>query len=402
MTNALTQVDSAPNPDAPASEPFQLLIVTGAAGDSPADCHERTQLPIARQGQAIARILVPGAVKLGDNVELSADGQQVLAAASGQVRVRDNRIWVEHILEIRGDVDYSTGSVEFEQDIIIRGSILDLFRVVSGGSIKVGRAVESAEVRAAVDLLVAGAIAGKDKGSCVAGRNVAAKHISGATVEAGNDVIARTEVCHSRIICGGQLKVETGAVRASHVTAVGGVHCGVLGCMSSSRTTVEAGIDEPLRRLATATVGKIKNDRQQIDKLRQTLEPLMRNQKALTAQQKERATELLFRANEVEEGHQKTVDELRSRSEESATRVREQIQVEHALCAGVIIRFPGLEATVPSVVQGPIRIAPSKDQTDRRIEILRPGRGAAGFALETRCTSDDVKSALHMVLAKRT
>jgi len=392
-----------PVPDAVSAAflPLEMLIGAGGAAASPAANHyQRHPLSIAQTGQAIARVLVPEAIELGPNVQLSADGREVVATVCGQVRMSGKRIWVEEVLEIAGDVDFSTGCIEYKQDIIVRGSVLDLFKVTGGGTVRVGRAVEAAEVRAALDLLVAGAIAGKEKGRCFAGRNLKAKHISNATLEAGNDVIAKTEITHSRIICGGRLRVDHGALVASHVTANAGVCCGVLGCTSESETLVEAGMDEFLRRLSLASIPKLQADLKQIEKIQQTVKPLMYNQKSLNPAQKEKATELLCLASDMEEGNRQAIELLQRRSDEAAARSKPEIVVGHSVCAGVTVRFPGLEATIPSPMKGPLRIFPRRVLAEPRIMVSSDDHRKP-FALQTRRWSDEAMDALSRVLPGR-
>ncbi len=380
---------------------FEMLSLSAGQEGKEADSHyDRCNVPIASAGQAIARVDEPARTELGPNTAWAPDGVTVVATASGQVRTHESRIWIDEVLGIAGDVDFKTGNVDYARDICISGCVRDLFKVTCGGTIRVVRDVEAAEVRAAIDLLVTGAISGKEKGHCYAGHDVHARYIRNASVDAGNDVVAVNEISQSRVICGGRVRLDRGAIMAGHITAVGGVTCHSLGCSSDSQTIIEAGVDPALRSLAAEHAPQIDADIKQIAKIRETVEPLMRHQKGLTAQQKEKATELLYNAAEVEERNQATIDLLRKAHAAAAARCKEEIDVSGTIESGVVIRFRGVEAEVPSGIRGPMRIVPRAVGGSRQIVVTHRG-SASGFGLETRQVPDPVMDALERVIATK-
>ncbi len=383
----------------PPAEPLELLEVAAAeSGSEAGNYYDRSRIRLAQAGQPIAKVLVREKIRLGPNVEFSPDGQQILAKEPGQVNWHSGRIWVESVLEIRGDVDFTTGCIEFAHDVSVRGSVLDLFKITSGGTVRVGHAVEAAHIQAAVDLLVNGPIVGKGKGHCIIGQNVHAKHISNVTIEAGKDVIAKTEITHSHISCGGKLAVERGSLMASQVVANGGVHCGILGCAAGLPMVIEVGVDPALRRLVSEQLVKIEADQKKIEKIKQTVEPLMRNAKGLSAAQKEQATELLFRASEVEDQNRKTIGLLRQRSEDAASQSHAEVHVEQLLCAGVILRMGGLEAAIVAPLRGPIKIGVGQHRGERRILATSQGRSGACQPLPSHPAVDHVMDKLQRLL----
>jgi uncharacterized protein (DUF342 family) len=247
---------------------------------------------------------------------------------------------------------------------------------------------------------VGGGISGKEKGRCQAGRDVRAKYIRNAVVEAGRDVIVDKEISQSRVICGGKAQVEDGAILAGHVTATGGITCQAAGSSSGVLTVLEAGIDESVRRLVAEQAPKIEAEIAQIAKVRATIEPLLRNRKTLSAEQKEKATELLFNAGELEERNRQTIQMLQRRREETAARSVAEILVKQVLFAGVTIRLAGLETTIATPIRGPVRITLRKSGNVQRIVAGSPHDATAGFALETRSVADQAMEALDRILAK--
>lgn len=373
----------------------EVLCAPAVGDDAPASHYERSRLIVVTAGQAVARIATGADVKLGENVALDEDGITVRALAPGVLHVEGNSIRVARVVELSGDVDFSTGNIDCPHDVVVRGSILDMFRVRSGGTVHVGRSIEAAEVCAAGDIVVRQAIAGKDKGRCVAGGSVQARLMTAAHVEAGADVVVGTEIAHCHITCGGALKAPAAAVYGGQIVARSGAVCGELGCAGGARTIIAAGIDQELRRLAGERVDQVLAEMRQAAKVRQTVEPLLRNQRSLTAQQKEKATELLFQAGEIEERNRSVIDTLRRRREESQARCREKIEVLGVLHAGVVLRFAELEAPVPCDTRGPLSVVPRRRAGGGRIAVVARGQEVL---LETRSTRDETMRALEELL----
>jgi len=73
----------------------------------------------------------------GKNVEISEDGQSLIAGIDGQVNYIDGKVSVFANYEVPADVDNSTGNISFVGNVIIRGNVLSGFTVEAGGSVEV-------------------------------------------------------------------------------------------------------------------------------------------------------------------------------------------------------------------------------------------------------------------------
>ncbi|TGE32812.1 DUF342 domain-containing protein [Desulfosporosinus sp. Sb-LF] len=87
--------------------------------------------------------------RLKKNVQLSADGLDVVAACAGQpVRLDEKTYMVENVYVLQKDVDMATGSIEFPGDVFINGNVQDGLHVYAGGKIEIRGSVSHAEIRA--------------------------------------------------------------------------------------------------------------------------------------------------------------------------------------------------------------------------------------------------------------
>ena len=70
---------------------------------------------------------------VGRNTELSEDGSELLASMTGHVEFSGRSFQVKPVLEIAGNVDYSTGNINFTGDVTIRGDVVErLYRPGQG------------------------------------------------------------------------------------------------------------------------------------------------------------------------------------------------------------------------------------------------------------------------------
>ncbi len=291
----------------------------------------------------------------GPNTHRGPDGRIIYASASGKLNVQGGKVWIDTVLKIQEDVDFSTGSIDFPGDVQIGKNVKDLFVVKSSGSILVNGVAQAANIEALKELTVLGGIAGNEKGKFIAGGGVTSKYITNAVVQADGDVNVRSEIANSKITCEGSLRVSDGSLAGGHATALCGIDCNVLGSESAVKTVAEIHLPKSFLEESVGRISEIAKLQSQAKKVRTTVEPLLQDQKKLNARQRERATELLYEAMENE-----------SRAEELAHQVQEQYDKLKALSPeiiisgqvypGVIIRFPTVQAEIKDAITGPVKI----------------------------------------------
>ena len=70
----------------------------------------------------------------------------MIAARSGHLEFANNAFHVRPVLEIKGDVDYGTGNIDFNGDVHIFGDVREGFDVRATGTIIINGLVEAATV----------------------------------------------------------------------------------------------------------------------------------------------------------------------------------------------------------------------------------------------------------------
>ena len=302
---------------------------------------------------------------LGINV--AHDGDLIMAIDSGQLIYENDKIRINTVLKISGDVDFGVGNVNFIKDVSVVRNILDLFKVKCGGTLEVGGLIEAADVETGADLVVVGGITGKEKGTFNIGNDIRSKYITNATVLAKNDITVGIEVVNSSVNCGGRLTISNGKLVGGHTYAMGGITVKNLGSEGEILTRVEVAIDESLKSKYDEYLPKINLNNHKIKKIKQVVEPLLANQKQLNAEQKGKATELLFQTYELDDEVNVMVTELRNLYNNIQARGVEEIIVTGTLYPKVALFFPRVEAKNIKCISGPIKIYPKKVGQNQRV-----------------------------------
>ena len=137
-------------------------------------------------------------VRLGHGVEVDPkDPTRIIAAETGNaILAADGTIHVESTLTIRGNVDYSTGNIDFVGSVIVEGDVKTDFHVKAGGSITVQGNVEDATIDSGADVTIKNGFIGQGKGTLRAAGDVSVQHVLNQTIIAGHNIfIAREGVC---------------------------------------------------------------------------------------------------------------------------------------------------------------------------------------------------------------
>ncbi len=148
---------------------------------------------------------------LGKNTKVGPDELTIIAETNGQVLLVKNKITVQEIYVVEGDVSIKTGNITFLGSVFVNGNVDDGFIVKASGNIEVKGTVGKAELDTEGDIIVSQGIVGKDGGAIRAGKSIWAKFIQNTKiVESGDMIIVSDGIVNSnvmanrKIICRGK------------------------------------------------------------------------------------------------------------------------------------------------------------------------------------------------------
>ena len=178
---------------------------------------------------------------LRSGTELSSvDPDILVAAVEGSVHLnRDGSVEVKTARVIQGDIDYTTGNIDFTGDITIRGTVRCGFSVVCGGVVKVQGGIEDASVKAQEALRIDGGASGAGTGTLESGGILSAHHIENFNVTARGDMHIDESILHCTVDC--ESKIHARVIVGGTVSAVAGIEAETLGTPSETKTILKAG-----------------------------------------------------------------------------------------------------------------------------------------------------------------
>lgn len=343
-------------------------------------------------GQRVATILPPGigragrdvfgnvidpqpgdqlTIQPGKGIKISPNGKEFSAESDGRLVFENNRLSVSTVLEIPCDVDATVGSINFVGRVVINGSVADGMEVDGRGGVTVGGDMGAAVIISNGDVKINGAVNGGGTATITC-RNLYARSIEGATVDATGNVLSASSIKNAQIHSKGQVSVLNGGIVSGTVCALGGVAADVIGSLGGDALTILAGMDwdEEIRK--EDMQDRINGFLHRIEDANKMLEPLFAAGDLagkLEQHQKTMISELITELRFVREDLTRLLEERAELSAIDRKGAGARISARSVLNSGVLIRFPGFETQVPKLVQGPLEAVP--DPT-RGLRLERP------------------------------
>ncbi|RBL86858.1 DUF342 domain-containing protein [Streptomyces cavourensis] len=196
-------------------------------------------------------------------VEVDPEDPNLLRASiAGSPKLIHQGAQVNPVVEVDA-VDLSTGNINFEGSLQVRGDISATMEVRVTGDVVVNGTMEAALVEAGGNVTVKGGIIGmaeamQDSANAstspartahiVCGGDLKARFITNAIISAGQNVEVEREIRQSSIAAGGSVNVgapnsQQTAITGGHTRALKSVRAGTIGSPAGVPTVVQAGLD---------------------------------------------------------------------------------------------------------------------------------------------------------------
>lgn len=186
----------------------------------------------------------------GENVELSADGKQLTALMDGHVFLKDEVIHVKQVVEL-DNVDNSTGNIDFDGCVLIKGTITDGFTLRAAGTIQVNDCVGRVTIESGEDVVLKAGINANNEGTITCRGNLYTRFIEGAGVECEGSIFAEEAIMHSHISAAKDviLKGRRAELLGGHSVIGRQLVCKKIGSIIGVNTKIYMGIEPAKYRI---------------------------------------------------------------------------------------------------------------------------------------------------------
>ncbi len=183
-------------------------------------------------------------LKVGKNIKLSEDGLRAYSEINGHASLGGDMIFVSNTYEVPANVDASTGDIDYEGDVVVKGNVNTGYTVTAKGDIIVEGVVEGAFLYAGGNIVLKRGISGMEKGIIKAGGNVISKFIESATIDAGGYVTADS-IMHSNVTAKGDVTADgkKGFISGGIIRSGTLISARNIGSSMGATTVLECGID---------------------------------------------------------------------------------------------------------------------------------------------------------------
>ncbi len=213
--------------------------------------------------------------RFGKNMHVSADGTQLISDVTGHVSLAGDQVFVSNEYVVEADVDTTTGDINFDGNVRVRGAVRSGFKVKATGNVTIDGVVEAAEIEAGGDIVLARGISGQGRGTLLSEGSIISTFIENATVTAKKKLEVDA-VLHSRISVGESIlaKGRSGSIIGGHTRAGVMITAKEIGSKMGTNTIIAMGSDAEEFKRVSELQERIDNETKDKEKIIQLVEML--------------------------------------------------------------------------------------------------------------------------------
>lgn len=164
-------------------------------------------------------------------------GDTLVADRAGGPVMNGGKVDVLLVYEVKGDVDYSVGNIQFSGDVVIGGDVYPGFSINVEGSVTVRGVVDRATIEAGRDIVARG-IVGDGRGLISAGANMSVGYAHQANIAVGGTLAVNREIVGCTVFADAVQTSPSGRIVGGDITARQEISTAVLGSMQEVPTHV--------------------------------------------------------------------------------------------------------------------------------------------------------------------
>ncbi|MFP4521819.1 MAG: flagellar assembly protein A [Fibrobacterota bacterium] len=228
---------------------------------------------------------------MGPNTEQKEDDPNVLIASTdGNVTYNGTIVEVHEGYVVNGDVDFSTGNIDYNKSVTIKNDLKAGFEISSGSDVEVGGLIEDAVIKAKGNVLIKGGFVGTGKGVIDAYGNVNISFAHNQTIKSRGNIIIAREAVNCQLMARDNIQVLGSplSISGGKASARNQIEVNFAGNESGVRTELSVGIDFTLleeKYKAETKIKELKESNRKIAENFNKLDKLRKVKKVLPPKQ---------------------------------------------------------------------------------------------------------------------
>ncbi len=213
----------------------------------------------------------------GQGADLSEDGIKAHAQIDGQPHLAvGGAVCVFAELTIDGDVNFTTGNIDFNGNVIVKGTVMNGFSVKCGHLF--AKEISGAAIFALGDVVVSEGISNAD---IKTEGDVKARFVTGSNIKTFGSIMVDKEIIDSKIRSSAKFLSERCTIISSFVSAKMGVAAKQIGTDVSSACRIQVGLDENVKKRIQAFDHAINDKKRLLETVQKRYEKQSKKQRAI-------------------------------------------------------------------------------------------------------------------------
>ena len=202
-------------------------------------------------------------INIGKNISLNEKNGELRTSVFGELILRNSELFVNEVLEIRSDVDFNTGNINFPGDVIVYGNVADGFKIKAGGCLHINKTLDASDVFARNDIVVTNGIIGRNKGIVISEGSICSSFLENVHVESKGNICVKKTILNSLLYTENMIVLpENSRIIGSIIYAQNGINVCHIGSERSKRSEIYCGYNYKARK----SIDKIKDYLFQLNK----------------------------------------------------------------------------------------------------------------------------------------
>jgi uncharacterized protein (DUF342 family) len=310
----------------------------------------------AQTGQAAGR-------RWERSIELKSDPAHehytsVVAAVAGYVHEEGSFVAVRDTIDLRGNLDWNTGHIDFVGEVRVAGDVQKGFNIKARGDIRIGGNVLGDNVlTSGGSITIDGFHLGGGPSALTAKEDYSVGLAQSVTANVGGSIYIEREARDCALRAGLAVFAGDASIVGGTIWCVRGVEAGILGNQAGVTTTVELRNELEVTKEYRDLGENIKKHEAAVAALELHIGPYLKNRHRvplLKTQFRQKITSLLERYDGVVKSLSKLREQERSMRESKPLQEGARISVREHLHAGVVLMSTASRIEIQESVEGPL------------------------------------------------
>jgi len=210
-------------------------------------------------------------LKYGKNVKLLDNGRTIVAEKSGLVTLIDGKVVVLDVLNV-DNVDSKIGNIRFDGTVLVRGNVLNGFKIEADGDVQVNGVVEGGYIENTGDVIIKKGIQGYNKLVVQTKGSLSTKFIENSVIFSKRSITAEV-IMHSQVSCKENINLigRKGLIVGGVCRAGKEIKAKNVGSIMSTSTVLEVGLDPDIKDIYERIIKEIGELEDNLNKIEKTI-----------------------------------------------------------------------------------------------------------------------------------